>query len=99
MRNKFDKDRMSKKQQGKMLAALGQRISSFFGLDKVEFGIAPKIKGSKYKPHQGAQEKARRVKQGLAGMNCHVTAQPSQDFSNSHYGCKKRKAVIELRNG
>jgi len=25
---------------------------------------------SKYKPHQGKQECARRVKQGLAGMNC-----------------------------
>ena len=91
--------KMSKKKQAKAQAGLFARFKKALGLDTIDEGAvqAPreKIYRSKYTPHQGAQEKARRVDKGLANMNANVFAKPSQDFSKSHFNNAALRAIIE----
>ena len=85
---------------GKTIGLLGILSAMFGGVSKMAENLpAPKIKlGNKYKPHQGAQEKARRVRQGNAPLNMNVVAKPSQDFSKSHWNNAQMRKAVEANN-
>lgn len=85
---------------GKTVGLLGILSAMFGGISKVAESLPmPKVKqGNKYKPHQGAQEKARRVRQGNAPLNMNVVAKPSQDFSKSHWNNPQMRKAVEANN-
>jgi len=78
------------------IAAMKAMMSGIIpGRDMTDFIPKVRVRSSKYNPHQGSQEKARRVKQGRNGTNMLVVAKPSQDFRYSHWNNPKLRKLAE----
>jgi hypothetical protein len=81
--SKKHQERAKKSFFGKLMNAIGLsdgKIDRLLGFDKKP---RERHNRSKYSPHQGNAECARRIAQGKAGMNLNVVAKPSQDFGKA----------------